>query len=156
MVLTGADRGPDDPSVPAVETTTTFSLTALGSGEVRYDWFAADNDEDALSGFAFFESDDFIPGPPAVVDSDPFDRFKSGTSVFNVTAGDTIAYTLTSTDSLNGSVIATISNFSAPGIAPAVPVPAALTLLLLGAGSLAAQQRVKRSARASWPTGSWP
>ncbi len=66
---------------------------------------------------------------------------QTGVTTFNVLAGQVFGFRMLSTDSLNGSASTTISNFNGP--VPAIPVPAALWLMVVPIMSILGGKRKK-------------
>ncbi|NCT43332.1 MAG: PEP-CTERM sorting domain-containing protein [Microcystis aeruginosa G11-09] len=118
--LTGGNNGSNAPG------TTDYTTTAAAAGTVTFDWDYSTNDGPFFDPFGYLlnGSFSFLAGSG-----------QSGTSTFNVLAGDSFGFRIATTDNCCGRGSVTISNFSAPGPMAPTPVPepsTVLSLLVLG------------------------
>ncbi|TRU81693.1 MAG: PEP-CTERM sorting domain-containing protein [Microcystis novacekii Mn_MB_F_20050700_S1] len=112
--LTGGDNGSGDFG------TTDYTTTAAAAGTVTFDWNYSSNDSPGFDGFGYLLNGSFS----FLANSSG----QSGTSTFNVLAGDSFGFRIFTGDNTFGRGSVTISNFSAP-----IPEPSAvLSLLVLG------------------------
>jgi hypothetical protein len=127
--------GPEDRSRLAGEIA--WSIAIPASGTISFDWYFSDPD---LPGY---DSAYFINGvqtPLASLDG------QFGHVEVSVSAGDILGWRITSTDSVGGAGVLTISNFFAPGLPVVVPEPAAATFLSATL-TLLALRRTRRNRR---------
>ena len=110
-----------------VQGTTSYTITAAASGTVKFDWSFSNSG--GLNGFGYRlnGNSNFLS----------FTNGASGTSTFNVSAGDSFAFSVATSNFL-GSGTGTISNFEAPAPTPTpVSVPESSSVLgLLALGGL--------------------
>lgn len=124
ILITGSDSGNVTQFRANVDTD--YTTAAAASGAVSFDWNFTTSDMCVFcDGFGFLLNGAFTQ---IAVGSTNL----SGSSQFNVLAGDTFGFRVYAIDNGFGPGSATISNFSAPAPAPA-PVPGPLPLLGLGA-----------------------
>lgn len=113
IVLTGSN------SATGSTIYTNYTITALASGPVRFDWFYNSTDASGYDGFGYL-----LNGAFTFLTEEPG---SSGSSqLFNVMAGDAFGFRVFTQDDGGGPGVATISNFSAP-------VPGPLPILGVGA-----------------------
>lgn len=119
--IIGNDLIWDTPQDPA---NTDFTITALAEGMVSFDWEYSTEDDPEFDTFGWLLGDVYTQ-----LSDDSLGQQQSGSTMFNVLAGDIFGFRVHSVDSVFGAATATISNFSAPASAPSpVPVPAAAWL----------------------------
>ncbi|QGZ92619.1 PEP-CTERM sorting domain-containing protein [Microcystis aeruginosa FD4] len=147
--LTGGDNGSGSSG------TTDYTTTAAAAGTVTFDWDYSTQDAlvDSLcsnlpNGFC----DPFIVlvnGVGTIPLNPSGGRTQSGTSTFNVLAGDSFGFVIVTADNSSGRGSVTISNFSAPGpMAPpptSVPEPSTVLSLLVLGGLGAGLKYLKRN-----------
>lgn len=126
IILNGSDDGGSPSEDPS---SVDFTIKALYTGIVTFSWVFNTTDIPAFDPFQWFLNDN----PLTLSNSDG----QSGTSIFNVNAGDIFGFRQHSVDSSYGAASTTISNFSfeATDIS-AVPEPSGILVLggLLSAG----------------------
>ncbi len=105
-------------------TATLFTIASLGSGIVTFDWSYNTTDADGSEHdpFGWLLNNTFTQ-----LTTDGLFGTQSGTESFAVETGDIFGFVALTTDSIEGTATAVISNFSAPAISN-VPVPAAVWL----------------------------
>ena len=123
VLVIGSDNGSGAPG------TTDFTIAAVGSGLVNFDWRYSSNDVGIFDqgGFLLKGAFNFL----AANDGNPTSRSQS----FAVTAGDLFGFRVLSTDNTSGPGLLAIRNFDAPGNFDA-PIPEPTTLALLAAGAV--------------------
>jgi hypothetical protein len=114
--------------------TTDLTIAATAAGEVRFDWLYSSLDDPELDLAGYLVGSDFT----ALADVDG----QSGSILFQVNLGETFGFRVRTIDNLFEPGVLTISNFSAPSSAAAVPEPATLAPVLIGlAGGIAVYRR---------------
>lgn len=136
ITLVGPDTGSGDFS--RLE----FTIVAPAAGQVSFSWSYVSNDNtvDPLWDPAGYR---YGAGPAQLtqLSVDAGTVSQSGSVSFNVTAGQTFGFYVTSLDNTGGYATLTISNFTAP-----IPEPASVAMMSLGLlGVAAAAARRRRS-----------
>lgn len=116
--FTVLDDAPLDPSM------LTFSILVAEATTVSFDWSYVTHDDNGSSNDTFGYA---IGGTSAQLSANGSYLAQSGSKSVFVDAGQTFSFRTTSTDSIFGSAVTTISGFSAIS---AVPEPGSLALLL--------------------------
>ena len=124
--LTGGDNGSFSFG------TTDYTTTAAAAGTVTFDWNYSSNDSPGFDGFGYLLNGSFS----FLANSSG----QSGTSTFNVLAGDSFGFRIFTSDNIVGPGIVTISNFSAP-----IPEPSTVLSLLVLGGLGAGLKYLKRN-----------
>lgn len=141
--LTGGDNGSDSFG------TTDYTTTAAAAGTVTFDWNYSTVDvlTDPSCNLPNNFCDPFIVlvnGIETIPLNPSGGQSQSGTSTFNVLAGDSFGFRISTPDNFAGRGSVTISNFSAPGpMAPTVPEPSTV-LSLLALGGLSAGLKYRK------------
>ncbi|MBD2118355.1 MULTISPECIES: PEP-CTERM sorting domain-containing protein [Microcystis] len=147
--LTGGDNGSNSSG------TTNYTTTAAAAGTVTFDWNYST--ADVLVDFTCSNLPNSFCDPFVVlvngVGTIPLNPSggspQSGTSTFNVLAGDSFGFRIATADNFFGRGSVTISNFSAPGpMAPpptSVPEPSTVLSLLVLGGLGAGLKYLKRN-----------
>ncbi len=117
ITVTGSDNGV--PSNFFGNVNTDYTIAVGLAGPVSFDWSYSSSDCCSFDGFGYLLNGSFTQ-----LAQNDFQG--SGSTQFNVLAGDTFGFRVFATDNVVGPGIATISNFSAP-------VPGPLPLLGVGA-----------------------
>lgn len=123
---------------------TDFTITALGTGLVTFDWLyeTFDPSGSAYDPFGYLLNDVFTQitvddvWPDDAWEDDEFAGMwpiQSGTTSFSVTLGDVFGFRAHSVDGIEYSSVTVVSNFSAPALTPTpVSAPASLALFVVG------------------------
>ena len=126
VVLTSSNdgSGPDN---------TDFTIAAIGTGQVSFDWAYTNGDGDGSSWdpFGYLLNDVFTQ----LTANEQFGS-QNGTASFLVNSGDVFGFRIFAIDSGFGSSTASVRGFSAP-----IPEPASLALLGIGLAGLGAMRR---------------
>ncbi|WP_149989259.1 PEP-CTERM sorting domain-containing protein [Microcystis aeruginosa] len=132
--------------------TTDYTTTAAAAGTVTFNWNYST--ADALTAFSCSNLPNNFCDPFVVlvngVQTIPLNpsggTTQSGTSTFNVLAGDSFGFRIATEDNLGGRGSVTISSFSAPAPVPAsVPEPSTVLSLLVLGGLGAGLKYLKRN-----------
>ncbi|TVP61410.1 MAG: PEP-CTERM sorting domain-containing protein [Nodularia sp. (in: Bacteria)] len=126
---------------------TAYTTTAVGSGEVSFDWSYNTNDIRGATSFFGLPLDPFgylLNGVFTQLTSGSSSN-QNGVSSFLVNEGDIFGFAVNTRDNLFGRATATISNFHAP---QAVPEPASM-IGLLGLGAFGVTSLRKRKQQAT-------
>ena len=136
ITLTSSNTGSGVPS------SQDFTIASAGDGLVSFSWtfVATDVDDPGYDPFGYL-----LNGVFTKVTDDSGSALQSGTTSFNVSAGDIFGFRAYSTDSKFGSSITVVSDFAAPPAA--VPLPAAVWMF--GSGLLALLGFNRRKAKLS-------
>lgn len=135
ITLIGGDDGSEEPG------TTDYTITALGDGNVSFDWdyVTSDEEEDpSLDPFLFL-----LNGTPTQLTDDQEGAYQYGSASFSVSTGNTFGFRI-NTNNVDGAASVTISNFSAPD-ATAVPFEVSPTLGLLMLGGIYSLNSIRNS-----------
>lgn len=129
LVIDGVLVMGSNTNVGGLPGTTDFTIAAVGSGLVNFDWRYSSDDVEFYDqgGFLLNGVFNFL----AANDGNPTSRSQS----FAVTAGDLFGFRVLSTDNTSGPGLLAIRNFEAPGNFDA-PIPEPTTLALLAAGAV--------------------
>ncbi len=122
--LTGGDNNSNSSG------TTSYTTTAAAAGTVTFNWnYSTDDAVTSFDPFGYLLNGSFTQ-----VTNDGGGVVQNGTSTFNVLAGDSFGFRISTNDNIAGRGSVTISNFSAPAPVPAsVPEPSTvLSFLVLG------------------------
>jgi len=121
--------------------TTDYTTTAAAAGTVTFNWNYATVDGPLLDRFGYLLNGSFTQ-----VTNNGGDVVQNGTSTFNVLAGDSFGFRISTNDNLGGRGSVTISSFSAPAPVPAsVPEPSTVLSLLVLGGLGAGLKYLKRN-----------
>ncbi|MDB9413865.1 PEP-CTERM sorting domain-containing protein [Microcystis aeruginosa] len=138
--LTGGNNGSDSSG------TTDYTTTAAAAGTVTFNWNYSTTDflvDDFCSNLPNSFCDPFIVlvnGVQTIPLNPSGGTTQSGTSTFNVLAGDSFGFRIATADNLFGRASVTISNFSAP-----IPEPSTVLSLLVLGGLGAGLKYLKRN-----------
>ncbi len=132
--------------------TTSYTTTAAAAGTVTFNWNYATGDSltaVSCSNLPNNFCDPFIVlvnGVGTIPLNPSGGTTQSGTSTFNVLAGDSFGFRISTNDNLGGRGSVTISSFSAPAPVPAsVPEPSTVLSLLVLGGLGAGLKYLKRN-----------
>ena len=130
--------------------TTDYTTTAAAAGTVTFNWnYATADNLVSCSNLPNNFCDPFlvlVNGVGTIPLNPSGGTTQSGTSTFNVLAGDSFGFRIATADNLGGRGSVTISNFSAPAPVPAsVPEPSTVLSLLVLGGLGAGLKYLKRN-----------
>ena len=117
IVMSGSHNG-----IPA---NTDYVSTSVEHGHILLDWTYASDDDAGMDGFGYLRNGTF---------TELADHNAAGFTQFDVDAGDSFGFRITTLDAQNAPGTLAIHFFSAPGDPEPTPVPTPLPWLALGAG----------------------